>query len=228
MVEIRKNRAHFILLFVFPSILTHALGQIQQTAAVSSSSSTESASSTQPIWSYQVKPNGYVNTPAGQQAHYTASPSIFDAFSGLSQRQGSLSSSPFLSILPIILIAAGGMLLLLPLLTMMIASPFSGGFGGYGNQFGYPQVGALNKKRSLADQFGQKGLVDLIEHVSTTIDELTRKYSNPSSTGQTQRRAKGLNSHLANEPQISPSTPTNHKPANGGETNGANNGGSNS
>lgn len=174
------------------------MGNIQTiNAASSSTSSSETTSSSQPLWSYQVKPNSYANVAASSQAgHYSPVPSLLDAFNGLSQRQGALSSSPFLSILPIILIAAGGMLLLLPFLTMMIASPFSGGagFGAYNNgPFGYPQVGALNKKRSLADSFGQRGLMDLIEHVTTSIEEMTKKYSTPTNSGQLNKRAKGMN-----------------------------------
>lgn len=188
-------------MLMLSSILTHVLGNIQAAnAASSASSSSETTSSSQPLWSYQVKPNSYANVASNQAGHYSAAPSILDAFNGLSQRQGALSSSPFLSILPIILIAAGGMLLLLPFLTMMIASPFSGGagFGAYNNgPFGYPQVSAMNKKRSLADSFGQRGLIDLIEHVSSSIEEMARKYS-PSTTGsgnsgQFNKRAKAMN-----------------------------------
>lgn len=204
--------------FVLTSVLTHSLGRIKPISAVgtagqSSSSTSETASSSQPLWSYQVKPNSYLNVPNNQQVnganagpgHYSSPfPSIFDAFNGLSQRQGALSSSPFLSILPIILIAAGGMLLLLPFLTMMIASPFSGagfgGGGGFNGGFGYPQAAGLNKKRSLsnnADQLSQRGLIDLMEHVTSTIEELARKYSgstgvNNSPLTNGNRRAKAL------------------------------------
>lgn len=211
-------------MLIFASVLTNFLGLVVQPVRASgSSSSSESASSSQPLWSYQVKPNSYVG---GQPGHYSATPSLFDAFNGLSQRQGALSGSPFLSILPIILIAAGGLLLLLPMLTMMMASPFGAGFGGGYQNLGYPQVGALNKRRSLDSTtlFGnQRGLIDLVEHVSTTIEELTKKYSNPSVTaatttttnnnGQQQannnnnKRAKSLNSQV-NESQAQPA---NHK-----------------
>lgn len=179
----------------------------------SSSGAAESASSSQPLWSYQVKPSSYGQAANGQ-AHYNSMSSIFDAFNGLSQRQGALSGSPFLSILPIILIAAGGMLLLLPFLTMMVASPFGGGgnlYGGYnGGQYGYPQ--ALGKKRSLlTDHLASKGFNEILEHVSSTIDELTRKYS--PTTGQLKQRqaasesnklrsGKSLNLAQTNEPSI--------------------------
>lgn len=209
MAPIRDNKPQLVFLFILSSVLTHALGQIQQANAASSSAS-ETASSSQPLWSYQVKPNSYVNAPGAQQGHYSGVPSLFEAFNGLSQRQGALTSSPFLSILPIILIAAGGMLLLLPLLTMMMASPFGGGgFGGYGGGgFGYPQVGALSKKRSLADQFGsQRGLVDIMEHVSSTIEELSKKYSSRVEASP-QRRAKSINSPNEATGQAPPS---NHK-----------------
>lgn len=207
MGSVRNHRPQVVFFFVLSSVLTHALGHVQVARAAGTTSS-ETTSSSQPLWSYQVKPNSYVNVPASQPSHYQGVPSIFDAFNGLSQRQGALSSSPFLSFLPIILIAAGGMLLLLPFLTMMIASPFSGGLGGGGfnGGFGYPQVGALNKKRSLGEQFGQRGLIDLIEHVSSSIEELTKKYS-PQPSG-INKRAKSLNSpSAANESQ-----PANHKP----------------
>lgn len=205
-----NKKVQLLFFFVLSSIITHSLGgHIKLTSAAGTSSGAQSStpsettSSSQPLWSYQVKPNsaGYLNIPNNQQQfnsnlghHYPSSfpASLFEAFSGLSQRQGALSSSPFLSILPIILIAAGGMLLLLPFLTMMIASPFSGagafGGGGFNNgNFGYPPVGGLNKKRSLSgngEQFGQHNLVDLMENVSTTIEELVKKYTatgNPTS-----------------------------------------------
>lgn len=216
-----KRLPHLVFFFVLSSVLTHILVQIKPISAAGTAPASETTSSSQPLWSYQVKPNSYVNVPASQPGHYSP---ILDAFNGLSQRQGALSGSPFLSILPIILIAAGGMLLLLPMLTMMIASPFSGGFGGgYNNGFGYPQVGALNKKRSLSDQFGQRGLVDLIEHVSSSIEEMTRKYSNqqaPNGQPQSnQKRAKSMNPQatLTNEPQVAAnmqSSPVNHKSTN--------------
>lgn len=215
--KIKENRPQLLLLFVVSSLLTHLLGHIEPVAGAGTSTS-ETTSSSQPLWSYQVKPNSYVNAAGGQPAHYTTTPTIFDAFNGLSQRQGALTGSPFLSILPIILIAAGGMLLLLPFLTMMMASPFSGGLGGYNGGFGYPQVGALSKKRSLTDQFGgQRSLVDLIENVSSTIDEFARKYSTNSASAatnngqQSNKRAKSLNpSQLNEQPQAMP--PANHRP----------------
>lgn len=160
--------------------MTVAAGPNVNSHSVSPSEATSSSSS-QPVWSYQVKPNAYVNSANGQ-AHAGPMSSIFDAFNGLSQRQGALSGSPFLSILPIILIAAGGMLLLLPFLTMMIASPFSGTGGLYGGgfnggQYGYPQ--GLSRKRSLfsTDGLASKGFQEILDHVSTTIDELARKYT---------------------------------------------------
>lgn len=222
-------------MFILSSVLTHALGQaVLPTSAANTNGGvngvqSESASSSQPLWSYQVKPSTYVNSPSAQTGHYSsAMPSLFDAFNGLSQRQGALTSSPFLSILPIILIAAGGMLLLLPLLTMMMASPFGGGFGGgYNGGFGYPQVGALNRKRSLNEQGGARlaggnggSLIDLIEHVSSTIDELTKKYS-PATTAitsgqqqqQHQKRAKSLTGELLlQQAAAAAPQPANHKP----------------
>lgn len=224
-LKAHNSRPQFVFLLALCSLLTLAFGQIQPTnAAGTSGTSAETTSSSQPLWSYQVKPNSYLNAPGGvgvsQSGHYgsVAPPSLFDAFNGLSQRQGALTSSPFLSILPIILIAAGGMLLLLPMLTMMMASPFGGGgaFGGYNNgAFGYPQVGALSKKRSLADQYtGQRGLIDILENVSSTIEELSKKYGNvgalPTSNkvaalAGAQKRAKSLLSEMD-------LSPTNHKP----------------
>lgn len=204
-----------VAVFLLSSIITHTLGTIQTAYAGSSTSSSptgESVSSSQPLWSYQVKPGSqvggssanYLNNPLAGGHHYpggSSLPSIFDAFNGaLSQRQGALSSSPFLSILPIILIAAGGMLLLLPLLTMMMASPFGGFGGGFNNNFGYPQAG-LSKKRSLGDQLGRAGFYDILEHVSSTIDDLSKKYSQPS----TPRRSKSA-PNQSMEPQAS-----NHK-----------------
>lgn len=214
---------------MFSSVLSHVLGNIPTINAASSAASpSETTSSSQPLWSYQVKPNSYANVGGNQAGHYSPVPSILDAFNGLSQRQGALTSSPFLSILPIILIAAGGMLLLLPFLTMMIASPFSGGagFGAYNNgPFGYPQAGALNKKRSLADSFGQRGLIDLIEHVTTSIEEMTRKYSpsngGANNSGQLNKRTKALNLQQLQQPdELAPSQAqsqtlqqqVNHKP----------------
>lgn len=157
-------------------------------------------------------------------------PSLFDAFNGLSQRQGALSGSPFLSILPIILIAAGGMLLLLPMLTMMMASPFGGGgFGGgfNGGSFGYPQ--ALNKKRSVNDQH-QRGLLDLFEHVSSSIEEISKKYNlnSPHQAGSSSngklRTAKSMNS---SQQQQASEAPANHRSSGSSEdTGGANNGNS--
>lgn len=231
MASIRDRRPQLVFILMLSSILTHVLGNIQATnAASSTSSSSETTSSSQPLWSYQVKPNSYANVAGNQAGHYSSAPSILDAFNGLSQRQGALSSSPFLSILPIILIAAGGMLLLLPFLTMMIASPFSGGagFGAYNNgPFGYPQVGAMNKKRSLADSFGQRGLIDLIEHVSSSIEEMARKYS-PSTnsgggnSGQFNKRAKAMNLQLQQPNESASQTQSqqqvNHKPVGSAQT----------
>lgn len=210
-----------VFVFLLSSVLTHVLSQVSPIAAATSASSSpaETASSSQPLWSYQVKPSNYVNAQTNQPAHYSSMPSILDAFNGLSQRQGALSSSPFLSILPIILIAAGGLMLLLPLLTMMVASPFSGAaFGGYNNGFGYPQVGALSKKRSLGDQFGQRGIIDMIEQASSTFEELAKKFSNSASNSQQQqqRRAKAMNTNGAaaadnKQQQSSAQVPTNHR-----------------
>lgn len=237
----QDSRAQLVFFVAAVTILTHFLSLIHPSLAANgsgSSSSTEAASSTQPLWSYQVKPTNYVGSQSAQTGHYAAPPSsIFDAFTSLSQRQGALTSSPFMSILPIILIAAGGLLLLLPMLTMMMASPFGGGGafgGGYGNAFGYPQVGALSKRRSLDQHQHQRGLIELIEHVSTTIEDLSRKYARPQATAasgshqtgpaapagsspqqQVHKRAKSLNSSqpsAANEaPQLQP--PSNHKTA---------------
>lgn len=242
LASLRTNpRPQLLLLFALGSVLTHALGQIQPIQAAgtgSGSSSAETTSSSQPLWTYQVKPNGYLNSPGqvggqGGGLHYGSvgspppppPPSIFDAFNGLSQRQSALSGSPFLSILPIILIAAGGMLLLLPMLTMMMASPFGGGgaFGGYGGgngPFGYPQVGALSKKRSLADQLtggagqlrgGNGGLIDILENVSTTIEELSRKYNAMPNKQQAAAAAQKRSKSLLNE--MDSAAPANHKPA---------------
>ena len=185
----------------FVTILTHFLTLIQPSLAANGnggsgsggSGNSEAGASSQPIWSYQVKPTNYIGAQSAQTGHYGSAPSsLFDAFTGLSQRQGALTSSPFLSILPIILIAAGGLLLLLPMLTMMIASPFGGGGGpfggGYQNGFGYPQVGALSKRRSLDQHQQQRGLIELIEHVSTTIEDLSRKYSPLASQQQQQQQ----------------------------------------
>lgn len=183
----KDTRPQLVLMVAFVAILTHFLSLIQPSLAANGSTGsggqTEATASTQPLWSYQVKPGSYVGAQtSGQNGHlYNSAPnSLFDAFTGLSQRQGALSSSPFLSILPIILIAAGGLLLLLPMLTMMMASPFGGGglfSGGYQGGFGYPQVGALNKRRSLDQQQQRRGLIELIDHVSRTIEDLSRNYS---------------------------------------------------
>lgn len=180
-------------------------------AAGTTGTSSEGTSSSQPLWSYQVKPNNYVGGANSAQAPYTAMPSLFDAFNGLSQRQGALTSSPILSILPIILIAAGGMLLLLPFLAMMFASPFggAGGFGSYGGAggFGYPQLGSLSKKRSLnGDLFGSRNLIDLVEHVTTAIDEFSRRYPNAAISSH-HKRGKSLNTDQVN------AQPANHKQA---------------
>lgn len=208
-----------VILIVLSTVLTHVLGSIQIVQAGTSSSSPtsgESVSSSQPLWSYQAKPGAqvggssanYLNSPLSGSHHYpspSSLPSIFDAFNGaLSQRQGALTSSPFLSILPIILIAAGGMLLLLPLLTMMMASPFGGFGGGFNNNFGYPQAG-LNKKRSLGDQLSRGAFYDILEHVSSTIDDLSKKYSPPTSSG---RRAKASTSTLDSQARPSTQSPS--------------------
>lgn len=180
----------FLGVLICSTLLTHFLG-LAQAAQTGNQQASESTSSSQPLWSYQIKPTNYVGAQVGPgganqppNGAYTAGgigpfPSLFDAFTGLSQRQGALTSSPFMTILPIILIAAGGMLLLLPLFTMMMASPFGGGFGGgfQSGPFGYPQVGGLNKKRSL-DQ--SKGILDMIENFSSTLEDLSRKYNYPS------------------------------------------------
>lgn len=202
------QRPQILFLVLLSSILGHNFGF----AFAASSSNTETTSSSQPLWSYQVKPNSYVGNVNSPQAPYTVMPSIFDAFNGLSQRQGALTSSPLLSILPIILIAAGGMLLLLPFLAMMFTSPFGGasGFGGYGGAggFGYPQLGALNKKRSLngGDLFGSRSIIDLVEHVSTAIDEFSKRYPT-ASHATSSKRAKSLNTDQVN------AQPANHKQA---------------
>lgn len=209
-------KAQLVSVLMFASLITHLVAVSAASGGSNSGQpSSEATSSSQPLWSYQVKPNSYGNivgngagSNGAQSAHYTAGPSLFDAFSGLSQRQGALSGSPLMTILPIILIAAGGLLLLLPMFTMMLASPFGGGgigpfgggAGGFQN-FGYPQMA---RKRSL-DQtsgLGQRGLVDLIEHVSSTIEELARKYGHTSQAtagGQQHKRAKSLNSPQVNE-----------------------------
>lgn len=186
---VSNGRPKIVTLIALAAAITHLSTGLLLASAASQSSPSESVSSSQPLWSYQVKPNTYLGSGGsgpnvGQSAPYSAPfPSLFDAFNGLSQRQGALTSSPFMTILPIILIAAGGMLLLLPLLTMMIATPFGGGGGpfggGYGGNFGYPQT--LSRKRSLqGDQFGgTRGLIELVEHVSTAIEDLTKKYASP-------------------------------------------------
>lgn len=150
----------------------------------------QASSSSQALLSYQtLKPNGFYSNPI------SPSSSFFETLtSGLSQRQGALSNSPIMSILPIILIAAGGILLLLPFLTMMLASPFGGpgvaGLYGYQNgQFGggaYPQAA---KKRSLINilesQYQQpKMWQELLDNVSSTINELTRKYQTQNPPGK--------------------------------------------
>lgn len=181
------------------------LGQIQTISAAGATNSNpnEVTSSSQPLWSYQVKPNAYTSGVSGNP-HYTPMSSIFDAFNGLSQRQGALSGSSFMTILPIILIAAGGLLLLLPFLTMMVASPFSGAnvYGYNGGQFGYPQT--LKKRSLFADQLASKSFNDILDHVSSTIDELSRKYSIPGlnqfSSGK--RTAKASNSSPSSESTI--------------------------
>lgn len=234
--KLKMNQKFLKLIYFvgFSSVLTNVLGLIPSTLAATSSSTSSvssdqtSQSASQPLWSYQVKPNSYLNVPSSQshqqQQHYGSTgptygvgsglPSIFDAFSGLSQRQGALTGSPFLSILPIILIAAGGMLLLLPLLTMMMASPFGGGFGGGFNNgpFGYPQVGALNKKRSLNDNSQhQRGILEMIENFSSTVEELTKKYANNGSLNPKQRSAKAVNSAAQELLQPAQQSPANHR-----------------
>jgi hypothetical protein len=235
-----KNQRQLIGTIAFIAIMTHFLALLQPGLAATSSGQQQTenaAASTQPLWSYQVKPTNYVGSgqAGGQNAPYSAGhSSIFDAFTGLSQRQGALTgNSPLLSILPIILIAAGGLLLLLPMLTMMMASPFGGGpfgAGGYQN-YGYPQLG-LNKRRSL-DQMnagGSRGILELIEHVSSTIEDLSRKYSGgnaqqqqasgaTAATGQQQAAAAATTSHTLNKRskalnagQAAP-TPPNHQQA---------------
>jgi len=217
----------------FLGLTQGALAAQTQQVNPSGQQSEQSASSSQPLWSYQIKPTNYVGTQFGsnggpQSAPYTAGvsspfPSIFDAFTGLSQRQGALTTSPFMSILPIILIAAGGFLLLLPLFTMMVASPFGGAFGGAGYQgpFGYPQVGALSKKRSVDGN--QRGIIELIENFSSTIEELSRKYSPSGSVANQQaQQQQGAAQQLhkrspkafdESHPAATQQTPSNHKPA---------------
>lgn len=165
----------------------------------------QASASSQPLWSYHVKPTfSQVNGLNGLNGPGNL---LSEAFSGLSQRQGALTTGPLMSILPILLIAAGGIMLLLPFLTMMFASPFGGGLGGLsgfggangagfgafqqGGQFGgYPQAAAAlraARKRSLTSggaaaggDNGSAGSIvwqELLDHVSTTIDELSRKYS---------------------------------------------------
>lgn len=103
---------------------------------------------------------------------------------------------------------------------MMMASPFSGGFGGgnFNGGFGYPQVGALGKKRSLGgDQatFGQRGILDLFEHVSTTIEDLTKKYSNHSPNAQ---HANNMKRVKPNESASTGQAQANFKPATTGSS----------
>lgn len=205
----RSHHPHLLLLLVLTSALSQQSFALSQQSSVVSS---ESASSSQPLWSYQVRPGSTLASSQSSPSHYTA-PSLMDAFNGLSQRQGALSGSPFLSILPIILIAAGGMLLLLPILTMMIAPNLSG-FGQYGGgPFGYPgQVGA--RKRSLVDQLSsQKGIAELFDQVSSSIEELTKKF-NPTTnnaSANSMKRAKSLSSPNAKEAtanDLSPASPS--------------------
>lgn len=241
-----KNQ-QLICTLALVSLITHIFGLIQPSLAATSASQQQTenaAASTQPLWSYQVKPTNYINAAqSGQGAPYAnGHSSIFDAFTGLSQRQGALTGgSPLMSILPIILIAAGGLLLLLPMLTMMMASPFGGGaFGGGGYQnYGYPQVG-LNKRRSV-DQMagGSRGIIELIEHVSSTIEDLSRKYSTNGgqpAAQQANKRSKALNggrgssaTAAANNQQATDSNelsqaqpPANHKSSESETTNLAN------
>lgn len=148
----------------------------------------------QPFWAYQQQKRSSNHddhsTPHLQQQSQQLQQQLpqtlplFDTLRSLSQRQGSLSASPFLSILPIILIAAGGLMLLLPLLTMSMASSF-GGFGQFGGAggaggFGFPQVTNLNRRRS--SSFMGHELVDLLLGSSSTskplfefVDELGKK-----------------------------------------------------
>ena len=198
-------------LFVSQIVTRPALciGTTSTAANGASLGASESVSLPQPLWSHQIRPSAFVGASSSPSpSHYGpfsgASPMLlFDTFSGPSQRQGALSSSPFLSLLPIILIAAGGMLLLLPLLTMMMALPFggagvfggAGGFPNYGG--GYPQVSAaLSKKRSLEPQINvggqQRSFINLIEHVSSAIESLTRTYAPPGNAAQQNKRAKAL------------------------------------
>lgn len=150
-------------------------------------SETEASSvSSQPLWSYgqSTRPINYAATQNGANGasnYYTTSTpsSMWDMFTGgLSQRQGALSTgSPFLSILPIILIAAGGFLLLLPMLTMMMGSPFGDPFGGgYQGAGQYGQYPQLKKRRSLDSALHKRSLIKLIEQASSIIEDLSRQY----------------------------------------------------
>lgn len=81
-------------------------------------------------------------------------------------------------------------MLLLPLITMMMTSPFGlSGLGQYGAS--YPQVAGLNKKRSATagDKFGNRMVDDFVDHISASIEELSRKFV----PVQTHKRAKSIN-----------------------------------
>lgn len=247
------NKPQVVLMVACVTILTHFLTLIQPSLAANGAPNgagqvgeSAASSSTQPLWSYQVKPtnNNYLGNGMNPNINGFGAggggSSLFDAFTGLSQRQGALTSSPFMSILPIILIAAGGLLLLLPMLTMMMASPFGGaaggpfGGGGYQN-FGYPQANLLSKRRSLDSSplhqnlgGAQRGLIELIEHVSSTIEDLSRHYNaggagSQASKPQQKRASKSLNvasaaatSGSSEASQVVNPPPANHKLEDGG------------
>lgn len=231
-MRISRNRARVLAFVALSALLTHTALQlplaVRAERASGAAGSSESMSSSQPLWSYQVKPNSYANTASGggpspsqQTAHYgnvggiPAPPSLFEAFNGaLSQRQGALTTSPFLSILPIILIAAGGLLLLLPMLTMMMASPFGGGgafgAGAFNGPFGYPQtVGALNKRRSLLERSlgasiggGGSGIIELLEQVGSAIDEMSRKHTGAAQQNKRAKSTDGVSNAQATKPPV--------------------------
>lgn len=208
------TRPQLFAVLIFSTALTHALiFQAKPTLAAngapvsSAQSSGETTSSSQPLWTYQPKPSLFSSSINGQSgnnymAHQMQPNSLFDSLSSLGQRQGSISTSPLLSILPIILIAAGGMMLILPLLTMMLASPFGSGFGALGgNGFGYPQVANLNKRRSVSNSFIEsllssstnKPLFDIVDHISTSIEELSKKNKLSKSSNENQTSDKQTN-----------------------------------
>lgn len=165
----KHTKSKLLLTILLAPALTHLLSQVELAAAAGSAGPESSQTPSQPAWPNQGKPNSY-NGP--QAARYPVMSSLFDALGGLSQRQGTITTgaSPLTTILPIILIAAGGLLLLLPLLTMSMASPFGafGGLGGGYQNLGYPQVGALSRRRSLDG---------LVEQVSSAIENFSKKYS---------------------------------------------------